>query len=85
MVFHLLLSKVPEITKYKDFLSSISVISAGIPQGSGLGLLLFLIYVNYVAVNMLSLRRFFADDNLLQYYSNNIFDIEHYLNHDLKI
>lgn len=62
VVFHLLMSKVPK-SYYKDLLSSISKISAGIPQGSGLGLLLFFISVNGVAVNILSIRRLFADDN----------------------
>lgn len=76
------MSKVPE-SYYKDLLSSISEISAVIPQRSGLGLLLFFISVNDVAVNMLSIRRLFANDNSLQYSSNNILDIEHYLNHDL--
>lgn len=70
---------------YKDLLSSKSEISAGVPQGSVLGPLLFLIYVNDVAVNMLSMCRLFADDNSLQYSSNNILNIEHILNHDLKI
>lgn len=70
---------------YKDLLSSKSEISAGVPQGSVLGPLLFLIYVNDVAVNMLSLCRLFADDSSLQYSSNNILNIEYILNHDLKI
>lgn len=70
---------------YKDLLSSTSEISAGVPQGSVLGPLLFLIYVNDVAVNMLSLCRLFADDSSLQYSSNNILNIEYILNHDLKI
>lgn len=69
---------------YKDLLSSKSELSAGVPQGSVLEPLLFLIYVNDVAFNMLSMCKLFADDNSLQYSSNNILDIEHYLNHDLK-
>lgn len=63
---------------YKDLLSSKSELSAGVPQGSVLGPLLFFIYVNDVASNMLSMCRLFADDNALQYSSNNILDIEHY-------
>lgn len=70
---------------YKDLLSSKSEISAGVPQGSVLGSPLFLIYVNDVAVNMLSMCRLFADDSSLQYSSNSILNIEHILNHDLKI
>lgn len=52
-----------------------------------LGPLLLFIYVNDVAVNtfMLLMCRLFADDNLLQYSSNNILGIKHYLNHDSNI
>lgn len=79
------LSQRSQKVMYKDLLSSTSEISAGVPQGSVLGPLLFLIYVNDVAVNMLSLCRLFADDSSLQYSSNNILNIEYILNHDLKI
>lgn len=69
---------------YLDLLSSKSEIIADVPQGFVLGPLLFLIYVNDVAVNMFSICRLFADDSL-QYSSNNMLNIEHVLNHDLKI
>ena len=36
--------------------------NAGVSQGSVLGLLLFLLYVNDIADNLLSLTRLFADD-----------------------
>lgn len=71
------LSQRSQKVMYKDLLSSKSEISAGVPQGSVLGPLLFLIYVNDVAVNMLSLCRLFADDSSLQYSSNNILNIEY--------
>ena len=70
---------------YKDLLSSKQNIFAGVPQGSVLGPLLFLIYVNDVAVNMLSTCRLFADDNSLQQSSNNMLELEYKLNHDLHI
>lgn len=57
---------------YKNLLSSKSEISASVPQESALGQLLSLINVSEVAVNMLSLCRLFADDNLFQYSSTNI-------------
>ena len=69
---------------YKDLLSSKQDIFAGVLQGSVLGLL-FLTYVNNVAVNMLSICRLFADDNSLQQSSTDVLDIECKLNHDLHI
>ena len=70
---------------YKDMLSPCRSINAGVPQGSVLGPLLFLIYVNDVAENMISLCRLFADDNSLQYMSYNVANIEYILNHDLSV
>ena len=70
---------------YKDLLSSKLNVFAGVPQGSVLGPLLFLIYMNDVADNMLSMCRLFADDNSLQQCSYNMLDIEYKLNHDLHI
>ena len=59
--------------------------SAGVPQGSVLGPLLFLIYVNDISENLLSLTRLFADDSSLFFSTSNIRDIEGILNHELMI
>ena len=70
---------------YKDQLSSQLDIFSGVPQGSVLGPLLFLIYVNDIAKNMLTMCRLFADDSSLQQSSYNVLDIEQKLSHDLHV
>ena len=52
---------------------------------SVLGPLLFLIYVNDVAQNMLSFCRLYADDNSIQYADKNVNNKECMLNYDLTI
>ena len=68
-----------------DILSSTSCIKAGVPQGSVLGPLLFILYVNDVSKNMLSFCRLFADDNCIQYSSQNVSCIGNNINHDLLV
>ena len=63
--------------------SSLQNISAGVPQGSVLGPLFFLIYVNDITDSLLSLTRLYADDSSLFCSTSNIQDIEGMLNHDL--
>ena len=74
-------------TTLQIFLNSVTstkkYITAGVSQGSVLGPLLFLIYVNDISENLLSLTRLFADDSSLFVSASNLRDIEGLLNHDL--
>ena len=65
--------------------SEVKVTTAGVPQGSVLGPLFFLIYINDIADNLLSITRIFADDTSLSFTCNSLSDIEGILNHDLHI
>ena len=69
----------------KSCKSSFRSNNAGAPQGSVLGPLLFLIYINDIAESLLSITRLFADDSSLFYSASNIYDIEGIINHDLQI
>ena len=62
----------------------IDTTDAGVPQGSVLGPLLFLLYVNDIADNLLSLTRLFADDTSLSYSSQSPYTIEDVINSDLE-
>ena len=61
-----------------------SSINAGVPQGSVLGPLLFLLYVNDIADSLNSVTRLFADDSSLAISSNDIEYIQLTMNQDLN-
>ena len=62
--------------------SEVSSISCGVPQGSILGPLLFLIYVNDMPMAVKCDLFLYADDTCLVFQSKNVKDIEKQLNED---
>ena len=65
--------------------SSLLSVNAGVPQGSVLGPRPFLVCINDIADNLLSLVRLFADDSSLLFSASNLRDIEGVINHDLGL
>ena len=55
------------------------------PQGSILGPLLVLVYMNVIAKHIFSLIRLFADECLLVYAAEHIADLGGIINHDLQL
>ena len=74
------------VVKIGDTISSSQTIICGIPQGSTLGQLLFLLYSNDLPNCSTKLSfRIFADDTNMFYTSNNLRNLESVMNEEFKL
>ena len=79
------ISKRKQIIFVNNELSDPGFLKAGVPQGSVLGPLLFLIYINDITENIDNLARLFADDTSISYSGESFHFMEREINNDLNI
>ena len=72
------------IVNIENKLSDFGEISCGVPQGSILGPLLFLIYVNDMLQAVTSTLLLYADDSCILYQHKDVVQIEKWLNEDFE-
>ena len=79
------LSNRTQFTKVGDKLSEVGYVKHGVPQGSVLGPLLFLLYINDITESSTILQFFlFADDTTVFYSGKNNINTEKLLNNELE-
>ena len=83
MFFQIYLSNRKQCVVLNGSHSSYSTVKSGVPQGSVLGPLLFLIYINDLERNIKFNIKFFADDTMLFSVVNDPAISANDLNHDL--
>ena len=73
-----------QYTNVRKFMSSYTKVSCGVPQGSCLGPLLFLLYINDISLISNFDTTLFADDTCLMMADNNLKNLEHKVQIELK-
>ena len=72
-----------QCTNINGVLSDLILIELGVPQGSNLGPLLFLIYINDLPGASSLITKLFADDTCLLFSANSITELQHIANNEL--